>query len=141
MTLWQSWRVVPPRFRPWVTGVRPTSGRDHLGARGPIFCAMGEDRPHNACMFGGQRNGGHVHVSPLLQPFRPGALGIRLFVDDAQIRSRTVYEERSQVPIASARDLPEPLFAAARVLPRCDAERGGEAASILEDVRITDTGD
>src|SRR5450755_968698 len=65
-TLWQSWRVVPPRSRLRVTGVRPTSGRDDLRPRGSIFCAMGEYRPGDACMLRGESDGGHVHVSALL---------------------------------------------------------------------------
>jgi hypothetical protein len=33
-------------------------------------------------MLGGERDGDHVHVSSLLQPSCPGALGIGLLVDD-----------------------------------------------------------
>jgi hypothetical protein len=53
---------------------------------------MGEYRPSDACMLGGERNGGHVHVSALFQPSGPGAFGIGLCVDDAQVRSGSVHE-------------------------------------------------
>ena len=82
-TLWQSWRVVPPQSRQRATGVRSTSGRDHLRPRGSIFCAVGEDRPGDARMLGGQRNSGDIHMPTLLQSSRPGTLGVRLLVDDA----------------------------------------------------------
>ena len=49
------------------------------------------------------RDGRHVDVSAVPAPSRPGALGIGLFVDDAQRRSCAVYQEGAQVPIALAR--------------------------------------
>ena len=42
-----------------------------------------------------------------------------------------MHEERSQVAIALAGDLTEPLRATAGVLSRCDPERGGVAATVL----------
>src|SRR5439155_3252967 len=135
-TLWQSWRVVPPQSRLRVTDAWPPSGHGGLRTRGSIVCAVGEDRPGDARMFGGQRNRGDIHVSTLLQSSRPGTLGVRFLVDDAQVCPSAVHQERSQVPIALAGDLPEPLFAAARVLSGGDPEGGGVAAPALEDVRI-----
>ena len=101
--------------------VRPTSGRDDLRARGPIFCAMGEYRPGDACMLGGERDGGDVHVSALLQPSHPGALGIGFLVDDAQVRSRAVHQKGAQIPspwrvICPSRSLP-PLECCRGVIP------------------------
>jgi hypothetical protein len=61
---------------------------------------MGEYRPGDARMFRGEGDGGHVHVSAVPQPSRPGALGIRFFVDDAQGRSCAVDQKGPQVPIA-----------------------------------------
>jgi hypothetical protein len=81
---------------------------------------MGKDRPGDTRMLGGESDGGHVHVSTLLQPSRPGALGIRFLVNDAQVRPRAVYQKGPQVPIALAGDLSEPHFAAARVLSGTD---------------------
>jgi hypothetical protein len=60
-TLYQSRRVFPPRSRLRVTGVRPTSGRNHLRTRRPIFRAMGES-PSNACILRRQCDDGDVDV-------------------------------------------------------------------------------
>ena len=91
---------------------------------------MGEYRPCDARMFGGEGDGGRVHVSAVPQPPRPGALGIRFRVDDAQCYSCAM-DQGPQVPIALARDPSEPLFTAARALLGRDAERGGITAPIF----------
>src|SRR5271165_6604264 len=87
-------------------------------------------------MFSRERDRDNVDVSALLKPPRPNAFPIGLFVDDSQIRARSVYQQRAQVTISLARDLPQPIDAAARVLTRSDPERGGITAPALEDVRI-----
>src|ERR1019366_10656672 len=123
---------------PWP---RRTGGTCALRPRRPIFCAMGEYRPGDACMLGGERDGGDVHVSALLQSSRPGALGIGFLVDDAQVRSRTVNQQGAQKAVALARDLAKALFAAARMLAGRDSERGRVTAAAREHVRITHAGD
>src|SRR5256885_12916997 len=35
------------------------------------LCPMGEHRPRNTRMLGGERHRGHIHVSTLLEPSRP----------------------------------------------------------------------
>src|SRR5256885_14117101 len=89
------------------------------------LCPMGEHRPRNTRMLGGERHRGHIHVSTLLEPSRPITLGVRFLVDDAQVCAGAVHQQRSQVAIALASDLPEPLLAAARVLSRGDPQPGG----------------
>ena len=81
---------------------------------------MGEYRPADARILGRERDGRYIDVSTFLQPSRPGALGIGLLVDDPQVRSRAVDEERAQIAITVASDLAKPLFAAARVLSGCN---------------------
>jgi hypothetical protein len=102
---------------------------------------MGEDRPSNARMLGGERHGSDIHMPTLLQPSCPLSFGVRLLVDDTQMCAGAVHQERSQVAIALTRDLPEPFFAATRVLPRSDAQPRREASPILEDFGIAHRGD
>ena len=87
-------------------------------------------------MLGGERHSGDIHVPTLLQPPRPLTFGVRLLVDDTQICAGTMHEKCSQIAIALARDLPELVFAATRVLPWSDPQPGGKAfVSFLVDVR------
>src|SRR5271166_4189057 len=87
-------------------------------------------------MFSREGDSDDVNMPALLEPPRPHAFPIGLFVDDSQIRARSVYQERAQVTIPLARDLPQSIDAAARVLTRSDPERGGIASAAFEDVRV-----
>jgi hypothetical protein len=117
------------------------AGRDDLRAHGPIFRAMGEYRPGDACMLGCKGDGNNIHMSALLQSSRPCALRIGFLVDDAQVRSRAVYQQGPQISVALARDLSKPFLAAARILSGRDPRRGRVASAALEHVRVTHTGD
>lgn len=77
---------------------------------------MGEDGPGDTRMLYGERDGRDVHMPALLQPSRPGGLGIGILVDDAQVRPGGVHQQGPQVPIAPAGDLPEAILAAGGVL-------------------------
>jgi hypothetical protein len=101
---------------------------------------VGEDRPRNTGVLRGERHRGDICMPTLLQSPRPLTFRVRLFVDDAQVGSSAVHQERAQVAIALASDLPKPLLAAARVLSRGDPQPGGKASSIFEDVRVAHRG-
>src|SRR6202030_4583360 len=116
-------------------GARPASGRSPLSAHRPILRALGKHRPGDARMFGRQRDGDNVNVPALFEPPRPGAFAVGLFVDDSQIRARSMHQKRTYVAIPLARDLPQSVYAAARVLTRRDAERGSITTPAFEDVR------
>ena len=83
-------------------------------------------------MLGSGRHRGDIHVPALLEPSQPITFGVRLLVDDAQICAGAVHQERSQVAIVLASDLPEPLLAAARVLSRGNPQPGGKARPFLK---------
>lgn len=64
-------------------------------------------------MFGSEGDSDDVDVPTLLEPLCPDTFAIALFVDDPQIRARSVYQERAQVAIPLARDLTQPSYATA----------------------------
>jgi hypothetical protein len=55
-------------------------------------------------MFGGEGDGGHVDVPAVPQSSRPGALGVRLRVDDRKGCSCAMDQQGPQVPIALTGD-------------------------------------
>ena len=61
-------------------------------------------------MFGRQRDSDDVNMPSLLEAPRPGAFPVGLFVDDSQIRARSVYQECVHVAISLARDLPQSVL-------------------------------
>jgi hypothetical protein len=65
-TFLQSRRGSTSSIQPRVTGRGPTSGLHHFRLPGLITCAVGENCPSNARVFGSQRNGSDIDVPALL---------------------------------------------------------------------------
>src|SRR6202046_5399427 len=58
----------------------------------------------------------------------------------AMARAGAHYQKLAQVAVAHLCYAPEPLFAAGRVLARCQAEKGSELTPAREDVGVLDCG-
>lgn len=91
-------------------------------------------------MLGGERHRGHIDVAARHQPPPPLAFGIRLLVDHAQVRSGAMHQQRAQVAIVVARNLPKAALTASGVLSGRNTEPGGKAPSVREHVRVANRG-
>jgi len=103
---------------------------------------LGDDGPGDAGELVGQRDGGDVVASALLEGQRPGDEAVRPSALGAgQHRSGPVDEEHAQVGVAAFADASQAAGEAAGAFAGGDAEVAGEVAARREAMQVADEGE
>src|SRR5215510_14012415 len=94
--------------------------------------ALHHERPQDARVLGGERDGGDILAAALTQLFDPAALEVISLGRMAHERARPVHQQRPEVDITALADAQQSGLATGGILFRRQAQPGGALATVLK---------